>query len=85
MFDVSTYWTESVGCLLAIEVALSRQRSISKRMAMMGQKSSFPPGRDGFWLARWLRARGVEATVRQCSIRREVTLASVRSAAAQSL
>jgi transposase len=27
---------------------------------------AFEAGRDGFWLARWLRARGIEAHVIQC-------------------
>lgn len=31
---------------------------IIKRIAV-----AYEPGRDGFWLARWLRARGVEAYV----------------------
>ena len=38
---------------------------------------AFEAGRDGFWLARWLRARGIEAYVmgRQLSVERSRTIA----------
>jgi hypothetical protein len=32
-----------------------------------GSRLPWRPGRDGFWLARWLAARGVEAQVIQAS------------------
>ena len=50
-----------VGWALPEEFATLR-RLIEARMATRG-KRPFEAGRDGFWLARWLRARGVEAHV----------------------
>src|SRR5437899_12285800 len=33
---------------------------------------AFEAGRDGFWLARWLRARGIEAQIGRASCRERV-------------
>jgi transposase len=45
---------------------------------------AFEAGRDGFWLARWLRARGVEAyVIHASSIPRQVRSARQRNADAR--
>jgi hypothetical protein len=42
------------------------RRARSKATGAHGPPSSFEAGHDGFWLARWLAAQGVEAHVISC-------------------
>src|SRR3954451_14691841 len=67
--DLVRHWTLDRGDLAADEAALLR---LLRRWQEEATKAGHPitritlafeAGRDGFWLARWLRAHGIEAHV----------------------
>ena len=42
---------------------MSQPFDASKSLATLEHVVAYEAGRDGFWLARWLQTRGVEASV----------------------